>query len=224
MINPDNRHSSGWLSRQKAVSLQRFPFITLALVLLSSAFMLLPDPLQVHLYLDLRRISQGHVWGLVSGHWLHADLQHLLWNVVALAILGSIIELRSRAILMWSLAIGTLFVDLLLLSPLSDIQRYCGLSGILNTLLGTALYLNWRETRSALVILIACLSVIKIVIELSYGHSVFTDFSWPPYPLAHLAGLLATPLVIGCCYLGRTAGKQRAPTARRNTNGHLVTR
>ena len=203
--------------------MHRFPLITLALGLLSCAFMLLPAPLQAFLHLDLESISQAHFVGLISGHWLHADPQHLLWNVAAFAILGSMIEQRSRTLLLWSLAVGTLFVDLLLISPLTDIQRYCGLSGVLNTLLGAALYLQWRATRSTVVILIGFLSVLKIVIELSYGHSIFTDISWPPFPLAHLAGLLATPVAIGCFSVGRMASNRPASTTIRNCNGHLVT-
>lgn len=202
--------------------MKRFPCFTLALALVSGLLMCLPAPVQNLLHFDLQGIGQGHYPGLISGHWLHADRQHLLWNVTALVILGSTIELRSRTLLLWSLVAGMLFVDLLLLSPLSHIQRYCGLSGVLNTLMGVALYLYWRETRSALVILIGGLSVVKIVIELSYGHSIFTDFSWPPFPLAHLAGLLATPVAIGCFHLGKKAVKRPALTIR-NSNGHLVT-
>ena len=176
--------------------MKQIPFITLLLALLAGALMLLPTPQKAHLYVDLDAIEQGYFGGLLSGHWMHADLEHLVWNVAAFAILGSLLERHSRTLLLSSLAIGTLAIDALLLSPLSEIQRYCGLSGVLNTLLGVALYLNWRQTRSALVLLIGFLSILKIVIELGYGQSIFTDISWPPFPLAHLAGLLATPVVI----------------------------
>ena len=176
--------------------MKQIPFITLLLALLAGALMLLPAAQKAHLYVDLDAIEQGHFLGLLSGHWMHADFEHLVWNVAAFAILGSLLERHSRTLLLSSLAIGTLAIDVLLLSPLSDIQRYCGLSGVLNTLLGVALYLNWRQTRSALVVMIGFLSILKILIELGSGQSVFTDISWPPFPLAHLAGLLATPVVI----------------------------
>jgi rhomboid family GlyGly-CTERM serine protease len=200
----------------------RLPLVTLAMALLSCSLMLLPAPMQEPLYFDLKAPIGIDVWGLFSGHWIHADHSHLLWNVTAFAILGSIIELHSRALLLWSLLIGTLFVDLLLISPLTDLQRYCGLSGVLNTLLGVTLCLCWRKTRSTWVLLIGALSIMKIVIELSNGQAIFTDISWPPFPLAHLAGLLATPWVIGCFSLGRMTGKYPASTTIRHRNGHLV--
>jgi rhomboid family GlyGly-CTERM serine protease len=176
--------------------LKQIPIVTPLLALLAGALMFLPASQKTLLFLDLGGISEGHLLGFISGHWMHADPGHLLWNVAAFAILGALIERHSRALLFCSLAIGTLCVDLLLLSPFSDIQRYCGLSGVLNTLLGVSLYLSWRRTRSGLVILVGLLSIMKIVIEIRYGHSLFTDISWPPFPLAHLVGLLATPVAI----------------------------
>ena len=176
------------------------PILTLLLASFAGLFMLLPPAVHAWLYFDHQLLSQGHYWGLVTGHWLHADLEHMTWNVAALVVLASIIEARSRRLLLWSLVFGTASVDLLLLSPLSDIQRYCGLSGILNTLLGVAVYLYWRETRSPLVILIGALSLIKIVLEMLVEQSMFTEISWPPFAMAHLAGILATPLAIGWFY------------------------
>lgn len=210
MTGRNYRHPSGCHFQSEDHTVARLPLITLAMTLLSSSLMLLPSPLQEYLYFDIQAVAEFHVLGLFSGHWIHSDQSHLLWNLVAFVVLGSIIEQRSRALLLWSLATGTLFVDLLLISPLTDIQRYCGLSGVLNTLMGVTLYLYWRTTRSAWVLLVGVLSVLKIVIELSCGQAIFTDISWPPFPLAHLAGLLATPVAIGCFHPGRMAHKQPA--------------
>jgi rhomboid family GlyGly-CTERM serine protease len=158
--------------------------------------MLLAPATQELLYFDLQRLTQGNFWVLFTGHWIHADIEHLIWNVAALAALAAIIEKRSRRLLLWSLVVGMVCVDLLLLSPVSHLQRYCGLSGLLNTLLGVALYSYWRETRSAVVILVGILSIAKIALELISGQSVFTDISWPPFAMAHLAGIVGAPLVV----------------------------
>jgi hypothetical protein len=87
-------------------------------------------------------------------------------------------------------------VDLLLISPLSDIQRYCGLSGLLNTLMGVALYLCWRETRSLLAPLLGLACLAKIALETYTGHSLVTDITWPPFAPAHLAGMAGAALVL----------------------------
>lgn len=172
------------------------PFLTITLCLLAAFLMALPEPIKTALYFDSQMLASGNLWQLVTGHWMHADGQHLLWNLLGLAVLGYIIERYSRTLLLLSLGMGVLAVDMLLLSPFSEIQRYCGLSGVLNTMLGVAFYCRWRETRSIIIPIVGALSVAKIFVEIQIGASLFTDISWPPYPLAHLAGLLATPLAL----------------------------
>ena len=175
----------------------RLPILSLALAIVASALMLLPQTIHQVLYFDHSALAAGKLWPLVSGHWVHADVQHLLWNVAALLVLGSIIEVRSRKLLLYSLFVGMLSVDLLLYSPYSHIARYCGLSGLLNTLLGVALFIYWCETRSLAIIGIGVLCVGKIVVELFSGQAVITNISWPPYAVAHIAGLMGTPMAIG---------------------------
>lgn len=176
--------------------MKRIPLLSLLLCTLAGSLMLLPPALHNTFYFNYEQIQAGTWLGLITGHWMHADLQHLAWNVSALAILGSIIEARSRVLLLWSILVGMFCVDLLLLSPYSDLQRYCGLSGLLNTLLGVALYLLWRETQSLLVALTGLLCMGKIALEIHSGQSIFTEIAWPPFALAHLAGLMGVPLAL----------------------------
>jgi rhomboid family GlyGly-CTERM serine protease len=174
----------------------RIPILTLLLCSLAGGLMLLPPVAHNALYFNHDALYNGRFLGLITGHWMHADLPHMVWNVSALAILGAMIEARSRTLLLWSILVGMLSVDLLLLSPFSELQRYCGLSGLLNTLLGVVLCLLWRETRSAMVTLTALLCMGKIALEMHSGQSIFTDITWPPYAIAHLAGILGTPLAV----------------------------
>ena len=203
--------------------MKRFPFITLLISALACLLMLLPATAHNALYFDHQQLARGHFWVLLTGHWIHADVQHLAWNVTALAVLAAILETRSRRLLLWSLCIGTVCVDLLLLSPLSLLQRYCGLSGLLNTLLGVALYQYWRETRSTLVILVAILCIAKIALEIFSGQSVFTDISWPPFAMAHLAGMLGVPWVISASKANNSGHRSPIPLPEGKNHGHLVT-
>jgi rhomboid family GlyGly-CTERM serine protease len=174
----------------------RIPIFTLLFCALAGGLMLLPTAAHDALYFNYDQLYSGSWLGLITGHWIHADFQHLIWNISALAILGTVIERRSTTLLLWSILVGMVSVDLLLLSPFSELQRYCGLSGLLNTLLGVTLYLFWRETRSTLVLLTAALSMAKIALEIHSGQSIFTDIAWPPFAIAHLAGITGAPIAV----------------------------
>lgn len=178
----------------------RLPVLTTFLCAVALGFATLPSAAQESLYFDYDALAMGRWTGIVTGHWIHADTGHLAWNVAALAVLSWIIEARSRRLLLWGVLLGTVAVGVWLASPLCDIARYCGLSGLLNTLLGIALYLLWRSTASPVVLVVAALCVVKLALEIALQSSLFTTISWPPYPLAHLAGIAATPiaLLLGC--------------------------
>ena len=67
---------------------------------------------------------------------------------------------------------------------------------MLNTLLLVALWLEWRRTRSWLIIVIAFGSIAKAVIEVSLGASIVTHISWPPYAWSHVAGLIGGLMIV----------------------------
>ena len=74
------------------------------------------------------------VWRLVSAHLLHTDWNHLLWNLLALGLLATIVEQRSRMLLLITLVLGIAFVDLWFFSA-SPTRYYCGWSGVLLSLI-----------------------------------------------------------------------------------------
>lgn len=166
------------------------PGITLSLVIICSGLMLLPTQWQSMFYYDLHAIIDGQYLRLVSGHFMHSDFSHWLWNCLALLVLGTVLESRSKTLLLSVIVVAVAAVNALLLSPLSTINYYCGLSGILNTLLVAALWIAWQQTHSRWVTLTALLCLLKLVIELQSGASLLTRMTWPPYPPAHLAGAI----------------------------------
>jgi rhomboid family GlyGly-CTERM serine protease len=171
------------------MSKSRFPFVTLSLLaLIAGLHWLVPD--RSVLWFSADAIAQGETWRFISGHFVHIDTGHLLWNALGLAILGVLIEWRSRALLFSALLTGIVAVGFLLLTPASPLENYCGLSGVLNALLAVALWMEWRASRSWLVIAIACGSLAKVVTEVSTGVSIVSDVSWPPWAWSHAAGLL----------------------------------
>lgn len=189
------------------------PLHTLGLSALACVLMLLPSTLQSALHWHQDLVVQQAWWRAMSGHWVHADAQHLGWNALALLLIGAYIERRSRWLLWACLGAGTLAVNLYLLSGFASVTVYCGLSGILNTLLFVALWLLWRETGSRWVAVSAVAATAKIVIEIAMSESLLTSISWPPVPAAHLAGMVIAPLVIWCwerCDGAKSRGRSRA--------------
>ena len=144
----------------------------------------------------MEHLEPSQWWRLLSAHWTHVDGEHLAWNLAALVLLAALIERVSRTLLLWTLALGVLSVDLLLLSPLCSLDRYCGLSGVLNGLLAVTLGLIWQRGRSPWLIVAGLLCAAKIALELALGEALFTGVAWPPYAAAHLAGALAAPVAL----------------------------
>lgn len=173
----------------------RFPILTISLLaLLAGLHWLVPD--RSLLWFSADAIGQSESWRFISGHFVHADAGHLLWNALALVILGPLIEVRSRVLLAAALVAGVIFVGVLLLTSFSPLDYYCGLSGVLNSLLVIALWTEWRASRSWLVIAVACASISKIVFEISTGSSIVTSVSWPPWAWSHAAGLFGGLVVV----------------------------
>jgi rhomboid family GlyGly-CTERM serine protease len=174
---------------------RRLPILTISLLMaLIGLHWLVPD--KTVLYFNAADIARGETWRIVTGHFMHADVEHLLWNCLGLAVLGMLIEQRSWRMWWVALGVGVVSVSALLLSPFSQLEYYCGLSGVLNTLLLIALWLEWQATRSWLIMVIAGGSVAKAVIEVSLGASIMTHISWPPYAWSHVAGLIGGLILV----------------------------
>ncbi|MFV0478597.1 MAG: rhombosortase [Parahaliea sp.] len=179
--------------------MRHFPLLTLTGCVLAVLLMCLPENVHPYLYFDYAGVLSGQYWRLLSGHWLHIDSGHLWLNITAFAVLGTLIETHNRTLLLIALLAGMLAVNLLLLSPCADIARYCGLSGLLNTLFVVVLGLRWRVQPSALLVLAGLGSFAKIFLELYDGSILSDGAGWPAWPSAHLAGALAALLLLALC-------------------------
>ena len=187
---------NGLIARTARPRPGRWPVITVCFGVLACLPLLLPPGLWDKLIFDAGEVQAGQWWRLLAAHWTHVDGEHLAWNLAALLLLAALIEQVSRRLLLWTLAAGMLSVDLLLLSPLCPLDRYCGLSGVLNGLLAVTLFLLWQQNRSPWVIITGVLCSAKILVELSMGEALFTRAAWPPYAAAHLAGAMAAPAAL----------------------------
>jgi len=167
------------------------PWMSLALAGLMAALFAAFGPAPEALVYDRVAINDGEWWRLLTGHWMHSDRGHLIWNVSAFLVLGWITETRNRSALIAALLAGTLGVNLTLWLMLPEITHYCGMSGVLNTLLLFALATLWRSATLPILVVTGVLSFAKILIEISAGQALFTSSTWQSVPQVHLAGWLA---------------------------------
>jgi len=140
---------------------------------------------------DRTAIEQGEWWRLLTGHWVHSDDGHAIWNIAALVLLGLVSERTMGNGMPVALIAATAAVDAWLWWGAPHLQQYCGLSGILNGLLAAALARQWQLYRHPLILLIGVGALVKIALEITSGQALFTQTAWPSVPESHAVGLLA---------------------------------
>ncbi|MEJ1335932.1 MAG: rhombosortase [Candidatus Sedimenticola sp. (ex Thyasira tokunagai)] len=167
------------------------PWRTLALTLPALLLYWLLGPAPEALVYEREAIAAGEWWRLLTGHWVHSDLQHLLFDVAGLAITAYLFEKSPLWQLLLLLATATVVIDAWLWWQMPWMQAYCGLSGLLNALLACGLLTLWRSRNDPAYLLIGSLATLKIAVEISQGNAIFTSTAWAAVPEAHAAGLVA---------------------------------
>ena len=170
---------------------------------------------------DRVAIAQGEWWRLVIAHWVHSDLVHAGWDITALLLLGAVFEARLQWRLPLALLIGTVGVDAWLWWGDPALHYYCGLSGILNSLLIVGLLQLWRDWRHPLVLLTGVGAAMKILVEINAGQALLTQTAWPSVPTAHAAGFLCG-LVLGWGFW-MTGNRVHEPKLLNKGNVHYAT-
>ena len=166
------------------------PWLTLGLAGLIVALFAIAGPAPTAWVFDRDAVLAGEWWRLITGHWVHSDLNHLVWNLAAFGLLAGAVESLGRRCLLGGLVAGMAGVNLVLWFGLSGLSHYCGLSGVLNTLLLLALLAHYRlDPRSrTIVVLVGLTSLGKILFELLSRQAIFSSTAWASVPEAHLAG------------------------------------
>ena len=184
------------------------PWLTISLGGLMVTLFITFGPAAGGLIFDRVGIVEGGLWRLLTAHLVHTDSQHLAWNLAALLLLGSYVE---RAFgwqrMLRALLVGASVTGLSIALLMPSIGFYCGLSGVLNTLLLLAMYGLWRVRASPLIWLLGIGSLLKITAELLLGQALLTHTAWASLPEAHLAGWLAGVVcVLGLAWRNRSQG------------------
>ena len=133
--------------------LMRFPWISSLLCSAACLIFFIPAA-ETWLQYDRPAIANGQAWRLFTGHLTHWNLDHLVWDVVVLAVLGAWCERTGLArIMMISMIVSAAAISMALWFLKTGIEQYRGLSGIDSTLfmMLTILWLRreWAQSRYA---------------------------------------------------------------------------
>jgi len=183
---------------------------TVGVIFYPTLFLLMLVLLQTNMSLfvfDREAISQGEWWRLLTAHFTHSSTSHAFWDVLAFTGVTYYLSQYSIKQMLASVFMGIVAVDILLLSALSSLDYYCGLSGILFSPLLLICYHFLKANNAvvgALPLLIVCA---KIFWEVYFQNTLFVDTAWQAYPEAHLAGLMAGFCCMAFTHRGRENNK-----------------
>lgn len=175
---------------------QGLPWFTILSVLLTGGLWFALGPAPESLVFDRVAIAEGEGWRLVTGHLVHCDGRHALWDIGALALIGWLMEHQGRWRMAQVVGAGLLAVDATLWWGIPELERYCGLSGMLNAIFVVALADLWRLHRHPVFPLTGLLLGLKLAVEMEAGQTVLVDTLWPGVPPAHVAGCLGGLMVL----------------------------
>lgn len=169
--------------------------VTFALVAPAVLLAAWPEATEL-LAFDRGRIADGEWWRGVTCHWTHWTLDHLLWDLLAFAILVPLCLRAGPARLVWTLGLSSLLISIAVWSFLPDMSEYRGLSGIdsaLFVLLASQLLRRAIAERDRGEILLLGLPFVAFAVKVAFewitGQAVFADSGgFVPVPLAHVVG------------------------------------
>ena len=150
-------------------------------------------------------VLSGEAWRLLTGHLVHADGSHLLWNALGLALVfalfaGEYAPVEWVAIMLAS----TAAIDLGFLVFEPQMAWYVGLSGVLHGLMAAGLAAWLRERRDLVCVAIAAIFIGKLTWEHLRGPLPFTaeSLTVPVIHEAHtygaVGGALCAMILLAC--------------------------
>ncbi|HEU4403138.1 MAG TPA: rhomboid family intramembrane serine protease [Candidatus Polarisedimenticolia bacterium] len=184
------------------------PWVTLTFVLISASLGLLPG-LPESLQYDRSRVAGSAFWLPFTAQAVHWSSRMSIADLGTTLLLGSVIEARSRRLLLIVVMAGMLLVGagLHLLAPAVAVYR--GASGVASALfvalaidlalVGEAPAAGAARFRRPIAWMALVLFAVKVVVEMTTGSAYFAGTMEPGVrvlPLAHLLGAVAGSVVV----------------------------
>ena len=148
---------------------------------------------------DRPAVASGEVWRLLSAHFVHLGVSHLVLNLVGLWLVWYLVGTcfnATRWVFVWLLSIAGVDVGIWLFDP--QLLWYVGLSGVLHGLLAAGIVAGLRQPRVDIWILATAL-VAKIAWEQLVGPLPGSEATTGSTVIvnAHLYGAVAGALAAG---------------------------
>ncbi|WP_415905858.1 rhombosortase [Neptuniibacter sp. QD48_55] len=141
--------------------------------------------------------QQQQYWRLFTAHFVHSSTEHLFWDLITFTAVAVYLEKRNQKLFIYGMLLSLITLSIYLLSPLTDIARYSGLSGILYTVICLAAWQWLREEKGFIAWLPLIAIAVKTVTEIFMQDTVFVTEGWAVFSEAHLVGA-GTALLLGC--------------------------
>lgn len=122
--------------------------LPILVVVVSGALMIGGESAREWLRFERAAISDGEVWRLLTGHYVHLGVSHFLLNAAGLLLVWYLVGRQFSALQWLLIGCGSLIaIDLgfWILEP--ELEWYVGLSGLLHGLLVAGIIKGWRGDR-----------------------------------------------------------------------------
>ena len=148
---------------------QKRLLVPITLIVVAAIFALFDDLGHAAFRFDREAIAGGEWYRLVTGHFVHLSLGHLLLNIAGLGLVWYLVG-PAVSLIGWVVAatLSIAAIDIGLLAGVPGLSWYVGLSGLLHGLLATGLIASWHLKRPELRVLAAIL-VLKLAWETVVG-------------------------------------------------------
>lgn len=175
------------------------PWFTISLASILAGLFAIHGPMPESLLWHRIGFEQQELWRYLTGHFVHTDIRHLLWNVTALIILSGVLEAVYGFNGIWQT--GLIMIASTIISASihwfrPDLYWYAGFSGILNAYFTVFLWTIWLQYRHPTTVVVAIGLIIKIATETLVGDSLIGAGSFAIVPIAHAAGVAAGLMII----------------------------
>jgi len=146
------------------------------------------ERMQLALRYDPSAIRAGEFWRLVTGHWVHGSIQHMIVNVLGVVLMVALFN-RTFSVKSWLIIIGCgiVCIDLGFWFLMPQLQWYVGLSGVLHAVLAAGTVAWWKTEPMPLALLLTLIMIGKLIWEQTLGALPLSG-ELPVVVNAHLYG------------------------------------
>lgn len=200
------------------------PVCTLFILFLSIVTFSFPEASSFFIF-DRTAILNGEIWRLLTGHLVHFNRTHIVYNFMAFGLVGWMIESNKHRHYFLFLTFIALSISLTLLLVKTGMTYYGGLSGLASGWLVYLALLGLQDTKPWRILCWSVLFIlpIKIFFERITGESVLPYWNGPSFITiweAHAIGSL-TALTI---FVAQKIIEKNPQKAKGWRNKSLITR